>query len=137
HAVMADAPLDATLDRVRAIATLHARLIGASKEEEDAACDAVSAALTHAIMKRAASSDTIRRETPLLLPLEDGSLVEGVIDLAFREREDGAFVWTVVDFKTDVELAAREPKYAVQLDLYVRAIEAATGDPARAVILSV
>jgi len=33
---------------------------------------------------------TIRRETPVLLALEDGALVEGVVDFAFRDR-DGDF----------------------------------------------
>jgi ATP-dependent exoDNAse (exonuclease V) beta subunit len=59
--------------------------------------------------------------------------VEGVLDLAFRDGSE----WTVVDFKTDVELAARRAAYEVQVALYARAVAAATGEPARAVLLSV
>ena len=67
------------------------------------------------------------------LRLEDGSLAEGVVDLAFREG--GA--WTVVDFKTDRELAAGRAVYEAQVLLYVRAIAAATGESARGVLLRV
>ena len=72
-----------------------------------------------------------RREVPLVLRLEDGVLVEGVADLAFAE--DGC--WTVVDFKTDVELGSRLAEYRRQVALYARAIAAATGQPATAVLL--
>ena len=51
--------------------------------------------------RRAAARGACRRETPVTLTLEDGTLVEGVVDLAFEE--DGA--WIVVDYKTDRELA--------------------------------
>ena len=47
----------------------------------------------------------------------DGSLIEGVLDLAF---EEGATT-VVVDFKTDHELAAGETRYRAQLQQYVRA----------------
>ena len=68
-----------------------------------------------------------------MLRLADGSLAEGVVDLAFREARG----WTVVDFKTDREISARRHEYARQLALYARAISAATGEPARAVLLVV
>ena len=69
--------------------------------------------------------------------LEDGSLVEGVVDLAFREEGPAGATWTVVDFKTDVELAASPVVYEAQVAAYAKAIAAATGEPARGVLLSV
>jgi len=54
---------------------------------------------------------------------KDGTLIEGVLDLAFTE--DG--VTTVVDFKTDHELAAGEARYRAQLQQYVNAVTAVTG----------
>jgi ATP-dependent exoDNAse (exonuclease V) beta subunit len=78
-----------------------------------------------------------RREAPILLPLADGTVIEGVIDLAFREPGDAGAAWTVVDFKTDVELSERQEKYATQILLYAKAIAAATGEPAKGVLLSV
>jgi ATP-dependent exoDNAse (exonuclease V) beta subunit len=69
----------------------------------------------------------------VILPWRGGELVEGVVDLAFRDA-DG---WTVVDFKTDAELAGRKARYDTQVLLYVEAIRAATGDPARGVLLMV
>ena len=68
-----------------------------------------------------------------MLRQSDGVLAEGFVDLAFRE--DGA--WIVVDFKTDRELEGERARYAVQVDLYARAIAAATTEPARGVLLMV
>jgi ATP-dependent helicase/nuclease subunit A len=68
-----------------------------------------------------------------MLPGSGGELIEGVVDLAFRE--DGA--WVVVDFKTDAEIAGRKARYETQVLLYVEAIRLATGDGARGVLLAV
>ncbi len=109
------------------------RLLGATPEEIAAAASAVSAALGHPLLLRAARSLALRRETPLLLRLPDGVLAEGVVDLAFREA-DG---WTVVDFKTDREIEAQRASYEAQVRLYARAVSAATGEPARGALLVV
>jgi hypothetical protein len=45
--------------------------------------------------------------------------------------------WVVVDFKTDVEMSVRRSEYENQVRLYVRAVEAATAEPARGVLLVV
>ena len=90
------------------------------------------------MMRRAARCTTpgaLRREVPVLVRLEDGALAEGVVDLAFRE--DGASTWTVVDFKTDRELAGERARYEAQLRLYVDAISRATGEPAHGVLFAV
>jgi len=65
--------------------------------------------------------------------LPDGVLVEGVVDAAFRDG-DG---WTVLDFKTDVEITGRVEEYKRQVALYAQAIERATGVAARGVLLRV
>jgi ATP-dependent exoDNAse (exonuclease V) beta subunit len=88
-------------------------------------------------LRRAAASADCRRETEIFQRLADGRLLEGVVDLAFRETPpDGRAVWTVVDFKTDAR-PGDELKYREQLGLYAGAIAAATGCEARAVILGV
>ena len=66
----------------------------------------------------------------------DGVLVEGVVDVAFRE--DGA--WTVVDYKTDRDLEAADGAidvYRRQVALYAEMITRATGAPASAVLMQV
>jgi ATP-dependent exoDNAse (exonuclease V) beta subunit len=73
----------------------------------------------------------LRRETPIIARLEDGTLVEGVVDLAFTE----AAGWTVVDFKTDREFEDASDRYVRQVCLYVDAVAAATHSPARGVLL--
>jgi len=65
--------------------------------------------------------------------LEDGVLVEGVVDAAFPE----ATGWVVVDFKTDVDLGERLAPYRAQVAVYARAIAEATGRPCRGVLLRV
>ena len=65
----------------------------------------------------------------------DGVPVHGSIDLVYRDARG----WHVVDFKSDrldgssAQEAAR--RYAVQLGLYQRAVEAAVGEPASGALL--
>ena len=68
-----------------------------------------------------------------MLCLDDGSFVEGVLDLAFRETAG----WTIVELKTDLEIAARRAEYEAQIALYVRAVAKATGEEATGVLLRV
>ena len=69
-----------------------------------------------------------------MLREDDGSIVEGVVDLAFFDDKTG---WTVVDFKTDLDMGDRRDAYARQVAVYARALSTATGAPARGAILSV
>jgi ATP-dependent exoDNAse (exonuclease V) beta subunit len=133
HAVLAAIDLDAERAAVADVAALQARLLGAPAEEEAAAVETVVRALAHPILRRAAAAPQCRRETPVLLRLDDGSVVEGVVDAAFVE--DGG--WTVVDFKTDVEIAGREGEYRRQVALYAEAVGRAAGTSARGVLLRV
>ena len=75
------------------------------------------------------------RESPVVLKREDGSLVEGVIDLAFREQPGAP--WTVVDFKTDVRVDIRQEEYQRQVALYAEALRQASGAEAEGVLLYV
>jgi ATP-dependent helicase/nuclease subunit A len=118
-------------------AAINARLFGATDEESRASIVTVAAALAHPILRRAAASAVqggLRRETPVLLKLDDGTLVEGVVDLAFRE-ETGEFAGWTVDFKTDREFAGSSAQYVAQVGSYSRAVHAATAAPARGIVL--
>jgi ATP-dependent exoDNAse (exonuclease V) beta subunit len=85
-------------------------------------------------MARARAASHVRREASILVRQDDGALLEGVVDLAFREPGEG---WTVVDFKTDVEIEARRAEYQAQVRLYVAAIAKATGERTRGLLLCV
>jgi ATP-dependent exoDNAse (exonuclease V) beta subunit len=65
-------------------------------------------------------------------PLE---VIEGVIDLAFREAEG----WTLADYKSDAAGRAIDPalmeRYRAQLELYARAWERLTNEPVRERVL--
>ena len=72
-----------------------------------------------------------RRETPIALVDADGTLLEGVLDLAFEDDEG----WTVVDFKTETEIGPALPRYRRQLGLYAAVVARATGKIARGVLM--
>jgi ATP-dependent exoDNAse (exonuclease V) beta subunit len=133
HAVLAAVDLAATPAAVAAVSAIEGRLLEAAPDEVEAATACVAAALAHPLLRRAAAASRLRRESPVALRLDDGTLVEGVVDAAFEDA-DG---WTVVDFKTDVDLAGRLDEYRRQVQMYARAIRAVTGAPVRAVLLHV
>jgi ATP-dependent exoDNAse (exonuclease V) beta subunit len=137
HAVLASTPLDAGRDAVHTLAEVHARMLSAPLEEVATAAELVARVLAHELLvhaRAAAARGLCRRETPLTLSLADGTLVEGVVDLAFEEG--GA--WTVIDYKTDRELAAAgEDRYRRQVALYALAVAQATGKPARGILIRV
>ena len=137
HAVLSVVDLTADSNGVQAAADLQGRLLGATSEEITAATETITRALAHPLMKRAAAASLAgrcRRETPIAMQLEDGTLVEGVVDLAFRDESDSD-TWTVVDFKTDFEISGRLEEYGSQVSLYTLAIERATGSRSKGVLL--
>jgi hypothetical protein len=82
---------------VRGVADLQGHLLGATLEEIAAAGETVARALAHPLMRRASVASIAgrcRRETPIAVQLEDGILVEGKVDLAFRDESDPGS-WTV------------------------------------------
>jgi ATP-dependent exoDNAse (exonuclease V) beta subunit len=133
HAVLAEIPLDAHGPTIERTAVVQGRYLGCPAPEVTAAAQVVAEALAHPLLRRAAGASECRRELPLGLRLDDGSVLDGVVDLAFAE--DGG--WTVVDFKTDVGVEGNRAVYEEQVRLYARAIAAATAKPARAVLLYV
>jgi hypothetical protein len=137
HAVLRDVPLDAGPGTIRQWAQLNARIIGAPPEEAAAACARVDAALRHPLLDRARAAERKHREYPVMLRVDGGRLMEGVIDLAFVE--DGG--WVIVDFKTDADISGhssgRRDQYQRQLQWYASALSRLTGLPARAYLLGV
>jgi ATP-dependent exoDNAse (exonuclease V) beta subunit len=133
HAVLATAPLDATNEVIADAARIQGRLVAATEEEVAAASDVVVAALAHPLLERARRAKRVLRETPVMLREDDGTLIEGIVDLAFLEK-DG---WTVVDFKTDLDFGDRAEAYARQVAVYARTMAQATGTSTKAVLLSV
>jgi ATP-dependent helicase/nuclease subunit A len=139
HAVLATIDLGAADREVFETARTLAVGLGANPEESHAAAEAVVAALKHPILLSARAPGVLcRREAPVLVRQEDGSVLEGVLDLAFRVSDARGPHWVVVDYKTDAELeGGRQAEYETQIRLYVRAVREATGEPARGVLLRV
>jgi ATP-dependent helicase/nuclease subunit A len=113
--------------------------VGETEPEIDAAIQTVTTALAHPLMRRAAAVEVgrLRRECPVLLRTEDGTILEGVVDLAFLESGGKSLGWTVVDFKTDREFELHRGVYTAQVALYADAIGTATKLPVAGVILVV
>jgi ATP-dependent helicase/nuclease subunit A len=132
HAVLAAVDLDAGPDAIADTTRIQARIVGASEDEIAAARDAVAAALAHPLLVRARGSKRALREVAVMLR-ENGTILEGVVDLAFEEPSG----FTVVDFKTDLELGDRKDAYARQVDAYARAIARASGLSAKGVLLRI
>jgi ATP-dependent exoDNAse (exonuclease V) beta subunit len=135
HAVLAQASFDASRTDLENIAMMEARILGLTDEDAKATLPVVERLFAHDILARAraaAARGDCRRETPVTCLLADGTMVEGVVDLAFQELGQ----WCVVDYKTDRELAAAgEARYRRQVALYAAAIQRATGTPATGVLI--
>ena len=153
HAVLADVPLDEAAEprsgaeraaareppSVAAVARLNGRILGATGEEIAAAARVAARVLEHPLLARARAASRrgeCRREAPVSMRAGDGRLVEGIVDVAFREEG----VWTVVDYKTDREVeeaGGAGVVYRRQVALYAQMIAAATGEPTQAVLMRV
>lgn len=139
HAVLSLTRLDADHDAVSEIASIQGRILGSSDEEVVAAVKTVRGALNHPLLQRAtaaARGGKCRREVPVALKLDDGSIVEGTVDLAFQEEGPNGS-WIVIDYKTDFEVKGRLSEYQNQVSLYARAIARATNQPAKGILLRI
>jgi ATP-dependent exoDNAse (exonuclease V) beta subunit len=135
HRVLELVELDGDATAVERLVESQARLLEASPEERAAAVLAVGEALGSAAVVAARSAVVVHREAPFTLALEDGRLVEGTVDLLFRETADGP--WTVVDFKTEPDVDRWQESWIRQLGWYAYAIEELLGGGVSGVVLAV
>ncbi|MDP2320568.1 MAG: UvrD-helicase domain-containing protein [Acidobacteriota bacterium] len=141
HALLASVPLTANASEVEELAALHAKLLGATDEEQAAARVMVVNVLKHPRLAEARAAEAaghrLWREVPVALRIDDGTgtpqIVDGQIDLAY-ETGSG---WMVIDFKTDIEIATAEDAYVRQVSIYLDAVTRATGQPATGLILKI
>src|SRR5262249_27168366 len=131
HAVLAAVDLSANTEEIDAVTKANARLVDATPGEIRAAITVVHGVLKHPLIQRAATAQSLRRETPVQHYCEDGTLVEGVVDLAFQESAPEFTGWTVIDFKTDREIVNAENQYRAQVAAYAEAVRIATALPTR------
>jgi ATP-dependent helicase/nuclease subunit A len=136
HAALATVPLDADADTIGRMTSTQARILATTAEEQVAAVRAVTAVLAHPVLDRARSALTsgrCYREMPITWKAPDRAIVEGTIDLAFEDDEG----LTVLDFKTDRELATDLDRYRRQLTVYCRALAVLRGRKPRGILLRV
>ena len=113
---------------VAAMADVWGRRHSASEQECAAAAEAARQALEYVARVMPAGAER-HRELPVMVRLEDGTLVDGRIDFAWCIGN----LWTVVDYKTD----RREQRNVAQVRLYALALQRATKIPARGLVLEV
>lgn len=129
-------PLEEAQVRARIDDMAQKGLIDAAQTAQvDAA--AVSRFLHSELARRAQAASMRRAEQPFCLRMsareaglsensDECVVVQGVIDLCFMEDDQ----WVIVDYKTDrvsrVEAAKSAQKYAVQLNLYAKALQRIT-----------
>ena len=75
--------------------------------------------------QRMLRSSNVRREWAFNLVMDEGTLLQGVIDCAFLENGE----WVLVDYKTDriEDEQAFIQRYELQLNWYAKALERITG----------
>jgi len=110
------------------LAGIWARRHGANASDTAAAAETARQALDFLACAIPAGAERYR-ELPVMVRLEDGTVVDGRIDLAWREDD----AWVVVDYKTD----RREKRKVGQVRLYALALERATQLPVRGIVLEV
>jgi ATP-dependent exoDNAse (exonuclease V) beta subunit len=139
HAVLSVVALDSDRESIAEIARVQGRVLGATEDEVAGAVETVRRALEHPLLQRAAaavSSGNCRREVPVAMKLDNGIMIEGIVDLAFKDHQTDT-VWTVVDYKTDFEVSGRLEEYRRQVSLYGLAISRATGQAAQGILLRI
>jgi ATP-dependent helicase/nuclease subunit A len=77
--------------------------------------------------KKLQRATVLGREVPFVMPLGEGQMMEGVIDLIYRLDDR---IW-IVDYKTDDVVAeavqAKANRYRSQADSYLRAVASSLG----------
>ena len=77
--------------------------------------------------KRLQRATVLGREVPFVMPLGEGQMMEGVIDLIYRLDDR---IW-IADYKTDEVMAedvqTRVDRYRPQAEMYLRAVERSVG----------
>ncbi len=114
-------------------------LTQAEKEAVEKNAAWIEGFLTTPLYERIKNAVRVLKEQPFNLQVrsdsigfegEESMMVQGILDLAFLEDE-----WVLVDYKTDRvtknTLAQTAQGYAVQLDLYARALAEITGIPVK------
>jgi ATP-dependent helicase/nuclease subunit A len=135
HGILQHGSLLPDAGEVSALARSLGRTLGATSDEIARARADVLRALAHPIFERmraAQGRGELFRETPLVIREPDGTLVDGVVDAAFRDGEG----MILVDYKTDVTLSDTT-QYAHQLTLYAEALEHVFALPVRTMLIRV
>jgi ATP-dependent helicase/nuclease subunit A len=120
--------------QLEAIAYGEAHATGVPENMVGAATAMVRKTLASDLAKRVIHSECYFREVPFAFK-QNGNIVEGRIDVVFREDDD----ITVIDFKTDRvtrgSIKSKVEDYRPQTETYARAVQAGFGRLPREVIL--
>ena len=139
HAVLAAVPLNASERIVSQVAQAQSRIVPLEGrepyvgEEVYAAVEVVTSVLRDSLFDRvrlAERAGRCERELPITWKAPDGTLIEGAADLVFEDLTG----ITVIDFKTDRELAGDLERYRRQLSVYCQALGSLRGTSTRGIL---
>ena len=130
HNVLAELELDASYDQIIELAK-ELNDDPDLEQHYELVARMVQATLNLPLVQRARAATDSFRESPLVLPLANGSVLSARIDLAFLTADRQ---WVVVDYKTDnvktaADLTQRAQGYQTQIDIYAAALTRVTGLP--------
>lgn len=121
-------------ERMDKLAEIEGKGLGVTGPMIERAGKLVKEAISSQLLQRVIQSENYQKEVPFTY-VQEGRMVEGVMDVVFREGED----WVVLDFKTDQidqeELEAKVKQYTPQVRIYSEAIKTLFGKPPKEVIL--
>ena len=133
HTLLRDAPFLAGLEELDRLARFHGRIMRATEQETEGAVRTVHRVLQNPLVRRAPEAERFLREYPITHRLDANQLVEGTIDLAYRDSG----TWTLIDFKTTAEFEDHLSEYRNQIQWYALALEEATGCKVRPCLLRI
>ncbi len=133
HSILRDTPLDAGPDQLTILADYYRRIHQATDAEAEAAIRACTNALQHPLIASARTAERLEREYPFLHRCQDGTILDGVVDMFFVTEGTA----TLVDFKTDLSTGEIPDRYRVQMAWYEIAVGTITQSPVRSILLSV
>lgn len=130
HQLLQDVDFAAPKAQIQTMARTYARRMRRPDLEATSAIEIVAAVLAHPLLLPARKATVVLREEPLVLRTEDGTIIEGKVDLAYRDSTQ----WTLVDYKVG---PTDRREYERQMRWYAMALAASGNYSVRCVLFDI
>jgi ATP-dependent exoDNAse (exonuclease V) beta subunit len=130
HQLLQDVDLAAPKAQIQTMAHAYARSMRRADLEATSAVEIVASVLAHPLILPARKATKVLREEPLVLRTKDGTIIEGKVDLAYRDSTQ----WTLVDYKVG---PTDRRDYERQMQWYAMALAASGSYSVRCVLFDI